>query len=99
MTTIETIQNAISILQSHDFYYQMSDNYRSAHESAEASMKHFVQVTNTLTAEMRQLMRDLWVANYDYYNCMAPFFTAPDIDEKRAHRDALQAKVDALIAA
>lgn len=100
MATIETIKQALSILKSHDFYYMMVDfGYEEAEKRAKESMKLFVKVTNTLPGEMRQLMRDLWTSAYEYFACERPFWTSPDINEKKAAYVSLMNRVNSMIAA
>lgn len=100
MTTTETIRQALSILKTHDFYYMMVESgYDKAKSRAIASMKHFVEVTNTLPSDLRQLMRNLWIAAYEYFACERPFWTSPDINEKKAVYDSLKDQVNALVAA
>lgn len=99
MTTTETIRQALSILKTHDFYYMMVESgYDKAKSRARASMKHFVEVTNTLPSELRELMRNLWIATYEYCACSRPFWTSPDIEEKKAVYENLKDQVNALVA-
>ena len=93
------IKKALSILDNHDFYYMMSDyEYEKAKRSARASMKYFVEVTNTLPSNLREMMRNLWIAAYEYYACERPCWTSPDITEKKAAYENLKNKVNALVA-
>ncbi len=100
MTTNETIKKALSILNGHDFYYMMVDyGYASAEASAKSSMRHFVEVTNTLPSELRLLLRDLWIATYNWCACFRPMWTAEDHKEKEDRKNELQAKVNIILAA
>ena len=99
MATIDIIKRALSILNSHDFYYMMADyGYEKAERSAKASMKYFVEVTNTLPSDLREMMRNLWIAAYEYCACSRPFWTSPDIEEKKAVYENLKNQVNALVA-
>ena len=99
MATIDIIKKALSILNNHDFYYMMVDyGYDKAESSARASMKYFVEVNNTLPSELRELMRNLWIAACDYSACSRPFWTSPDIEEKKAVYENLKNQVNALVA-
>lgn len=100
MTITETIKQALSILDAHDFYYMMADSsYTTAAERAKASMRQFVKVTDTLPADLRQKLRDLWVATYDWCACFRPMWTASDHKEKEARMNDLKTTVESLIAA
>lgn len=100
MTITETIKQALSILDAHDFYYMMADSsYSAAAGRAKASMRQFVKVTDTLPADLRQMLRDLWVATYDWCACFRPMWTASDHKEKEARMNDLKTTVESLIAA
>lgn len=100
MSDIETIQKALNILDQHDFYYMMVDRgYDAAKESAQANMRFFVKVTNGLPENERQLLRDLWNADYERCRCYRPMWTSPDAKEKEARYEALLAEAKALVAA
>ena len=99
MKTIDTIKEALSILNNHDFNYSMVDyGYENAVRNAKASMKYFVEVTNTLPSDLREMMRNLWIAAYEYCACSRPFWTSPDIEEKEAIYENLKNQVSALVA-
>lgn len=100
MTTIDTIKKALSILNGHDFYYMMVDyGYATAAENAKSSMLHFVEVTNTLPSDLREILRNLWIATYEWRACFRPMWTADDHKEKENKMKELKAKVESLIAA
>ena len=100
MTITDTIKQALSILNAHDFYYMMADSsYNTAAENAKASMRQFVKVTDTLPADLRQMLRDLWVATYDWCACFRPMWTAGDHKEKEAKMNRLKTTVESLVAA
>lgn len=101
MTTKSIIEKALSILKGHDFYYMMDDYAytNGAVERAKESMRYFVEVTNSLPSDLRQLLRDLWIATYDWCSCFRPMWTATDHKEKEAKMNELKSKVENLIAA
>lgn len=99
MTITETIKQALSILDAHDFYYMMADSsYNAAAERAKASMRKFVKVTDTLPADLRQMLRDLWVATYDWCACFRPMWTASDHKEKECKVRAIEQQIYLLFA-
>ena len=57
----ELVCKAMAILNAHDFYYVMSDSL-SAENRAKESMKQFVAVTNRIGGQLREDLRNLWVA-------------------------------------
>lgn len=78
----------------------MADSsYTTAAERAKASMRQFVKVTDTLPVDLRQMLRDLWVATYDWCACFRPMWTASDHKEKEARMNGIKAMVESLIAA
>lgn len=99
METISTIKKALSILKNHDFYYMMDDYAYSngAVERAKASMRNFVKVTDTLPSETRQMLRDLWIATYDWCACFRPMWTASDYKVKEDRMNEIKSKVESLI--
>ena len=100
MIITDTLKKALSILKEHDFYYMMTDSgYNSAAAKAKASMEDFVKVTNTLPSELRQLMRDLWIATYEWCACFQPMWTSSDHKEKEIKMKYLQSKVESLVIA
>lgn len=100
MSTLSTIEQALSILNNHDFHYFTADsNYKSAEQKSRESMRRFVRVTNTLPADVRNLLRNLWMATREWQRCFQPMWTAEDHKEKESRKNELQAKVNAILAA
>lgn len=100
MSTSSTIEQTLSILNNHDFHYFTADsNYKSAEQKSRESMRRFVRVTNTLPADVRNLLRNLWMATREWKRCFQPMWTNPDHIEKKAIMDELLLQVQSIIAA
>lgn len=66
MATTNKIEKALSILNSHDWYWCMSDS-NSAYDYARGSMRAFVEVVATISNNtIVKALRDLWTAHYEY---------------------------------
>ncbi len=64
----ELVCKAMAILNAHDFYYMMSDSL-SAERQARESMKQFVAVTNKIGGQLREDLRNIWLATYNCCRC------------------------------
>ena len=65
-TTVNKIEEALSILNNHDWYWMMCDS-NSAYGYARGSMRAFVELVATINdATIVKALRDLWTANYEY---------------------------------
>lgn len=100
MTTSELINKALNILKGHDFYYMMDDYAytNGAVERAKASMLYFVEVANEIGGEIRETLRALWIATYNYCACFRPFWTSEKAPSYKEEIDTLTAKVQSYIA-
>lgn len=96
MTTSELINIALNILKGHDFYYMMDDYAytNGAVERAKASMLKFVEVTNEIGGEIRETLRALWIATYNYCACFRPFGTSDEATKFKEEIGTLTAKVE-----
>lgn len=66
MTTIETINKALEVMKSHDWWWMMADYTHPAMDYACGSMRHFVELVATINdAAVRKAMRELWKATYE----------------------------------
>lgn len=65
MTT--TINEALNIMDRHNWYYPMEDsNYFANSNAAKASMKRFVAKVNEITdSVIREALRNLWISKYN----------------------------------
>lgn len=101
MATIELAKQALSILNNHDFRYYLDDYAytNGRRDEAKASMKRFVNVTNKIGGEMRELLRELWIATYRYKKAFQPGWTSDDAPEREATMKELKAKVEELLEA
>lgn len=99
MTTSELINKALNILKGHDFYYMMDDYAytNGAADRAKASMLHFVEVTNEIGGEIRETLRALWIATYNYCSCFRPFWASEKAPQFREEMGILTAKVEAYL--
>lgn len=100
MTNSELINKALNILKGHDFYYMMDDYAytNGAVERAKASMRYFVEVTNKIGGEIRETLRALWIATFNYCSCFRPFWTSEKAPQFKEEMEALTAKVEAYLA-
>lgn len=66
-TTQQKIEKALSIMQSHDWYWMMADYTNPAYGNAYGSMRAFVEVVASINvSSIVKALRDLWQATYDY---------------------------------
>ena len=62
MTTNNNIQEAIKMIENHDWNWRMSDyGYEQNYKSAKAHMKAFVRFVKTIDdAAVRETLRNMW---------------------------------------
>ena len=62
MTTNSAIQEAIKMIETHDWNWRMADyGYESRYNNAKASMKTFVKFVKTIdNNEVRETLRGMW---------------------------------------
>lgn len=66
MTRSNNIQEAIQMINHHDWYWMMSEEYTRSYNAAKASMKAFVALVNTISNEtIREALRALWMLHYN----------------------------------
>ena len=66
-TTANKIEKALSLLNSHDWYWAMADYTNPAYGNAYGSMRAFVEVVATIAdSTIVKALRDLWKATYEY---------------------------------
>ncbi len=64
--TQNNISEALEMIQSHDWYWMMSEEYTRSYNAARASMKAFVATVNTIAdASVREALRALWTLKYN----------------------------------
>lgn len=64
--TANKIENALSILNGHDWYWMMSDS-NSAYGYACGSMRAYVELVATIEdSTIVKALRDLWTTNYQF---------------------------------
>lgn len=69
MTTNNKIQEALQMIESHDWYWRMAEEFTRHYNYAKASMKTFVTVVNTIEDKaVREQLRALWVLYFDNAN-------------------------------
>ena len=68
MTTNNTIQEAIKMINSHDWYWMMADyGYEAHYNAAKASMRSFVSLVKTIdNINVREALRNLWKLHYEH---------------------------------
>lgn len=99
MTTHEIIKKALQILKQHDFYWMMNDYAytNGEREKAKANMRSFVKTIKALPSEVSELMKKLWIAEYNYCGCFRPFSTSDEAPIYKKEKEKLYAEVDAII--
>lgn len=66
MTQTNNIQEAIQMINRHDWYWMMSEEYTRSYNAAKASMKAFVALVNTISNEtIREALKALWMLRYN----------------------------------
>lgn len=98
-TTNDIISKALSILKGHDFYWMMNDYAytNGTMESAKTSMKYFVETIKQLPTSLYNLMKDLWMAEYNYCSCFRPMWTSDKAPQYEAEKEKLYAEVEAIL--
>ena len=65
-TTANKIEQALSLMNSHDWYWMMSDS-NSAYGYACGTMRAFVELVASIEdSTVVKALRDLWVVTYNY---------------------------------
>ena len=97
-TTNDIISKALSILKGHDFYWMMDDYAytNGTMESAKANMKHFVEIIKQLPSDLYELMKSLWMAEYNYCGCFRPMWTSDKAHIYKEEKEKLYAEVEAV---
>ena len=67
MTQSSNIQEALKMIDSHDWFWRMSDyGYESNYNSAKAHMKSFVKLVSRIeNATIREMLRNLWQLRWE----------------------------------
>ena len=61
-----SIQEALQMIDHHDWYWMMSEEYTRSYNAAKASMKTFVALVSTITdATIREALKALWMLRYN----------------------------------
>lgn len=99
MTTTEIITKALEILKGHDFYWMMDDYAytNGTMNSAKANMRYFVETIKQLPADLYNLLKDLWMAEYNYCGCFRPMWTSDKALMYKEEKEKLYAEVEALL--
>lgn len=98
-TTNDILNKALSILKGHDFYWMMDDYAytNGTMESAKANMEYFVETIRQLPINLYNLMKDLWMAEYNYCGCFRPMWTSDKAPQYKEEKEKLYAEVEAII--
>lgn len=69
MTQNNKIEEAIKMIEAHDWFWMMAEEFTRYYNNAKASMKSFVKFVNTIEDKVvREQLRALWVLYYDNAN-------------------------------
>lgn len=84
MNTTEIINKALKVLNSQDWYWYMSDYQVSEmKDKAYSSMRYFVELISAISdSTIRNAMRELWMATYNYKSLSSPMSSPTDIQTK-----------------
>lgn len=98
-TTNDILSKALSILKGHDFYWMMDDYAytNGTMNSAKANMRHFVETIIQLPSDLYNLMKDLWMAEYNYCGCFRPMWTSDKAPMYKEEKEKLYAEVEAIL--
>lgn len=98
-TTNDIISTALSILKGHDFYWMMDDYAytNGTMESAKENMKHFVETIKQLPTNLYNLMKELWMAEYNYCGCFRPMWTSDKAPMYKEEKEKLYAEVEEIL--
>ena len=68
MTTSNNIEEALNLLNGHDWYWRMADcNFTAHYNAAKATMREFVETVSKIDdAVVREALRNLWKLNYEH---------------------------------
>ena len=74
MNTTETIDMALKILNSQDWYWYMSDyQVDEMRNKAYSTMRYFVELVSSINDSIvRKAMRELWTATYNFKELNSP---------------------------
>lgn len=97
--TNDIISKALSILKGHDFYWMMDDYAytNGTMKSAEANMRYFVETIKQLPSDLYELLKSLWMAEYNYCGCFRPCWTSEKAPLYKEEKEKLYAEVEAII--
>ena len=66
MTTAEIINQAVKMINEHDFFWFYADYEAAAREAARGHMVAFVELINKVSTEVRKALKGLWMARYEW---------------------------------
>lgn len=91
--TNDILSKALSILKGHDFNWMMDDYAytNGAKNRAKANMKYFVETIKQLPADLYELMKSLWMAEYHYYSG----YSSDKAPQYKEEKEKLYAEVEA----
>lgn len=98
-TTNDIITKALSILKGHDFYWMMNDYAytNGTMTSAESNMRYFVETIKQLPTDLYEMMKSLWMAEYNYCGCFRPGWTSEKAPMYKEEMEKLYAEVEAIL--
>lgn len=56
---------ARNILDQHNFYWFMADNYDKAEREAKSNMRHFLDIISTLDKQTQEELKNEWISRYN----------------------------------
>ena len=66
MTTAEIINQAVKMINEHDFFWCYADYEATAREAARGHMVAFVELIHKASTEVCEALKDLWMARHEW---------------------------------
>lgn len=84
MNTTETIDKALKVLNSQDWYWYLSDyQVVEMKDKAYGTMRKFVELVASINdSTVRKAMRELWTVTYNYKGLSSPMSSPSEIQTR-----------------
>lgn len=66
MSTAEIINQAVKMINEHDFFWFYADYEATAREAARGHMVAFVELIHKASTEVCEALKDLWMARHEW---------------------------------
>ena len=101
MEVKEIIQEALNILDHHDWYWMMADlaYYQGLDKIARSEECDYAMLVRSLPQKEHKLMISLWETESMYHSCFRPGYTNPKHEEYDNRRKELRQEVSVIVSA